>query len=223
MQYLGGKADVGKAIAQIIGKRRCPGALFVDMFCGSLNVIRHVPSKVPLAAGGLVESPRTAIDACGPLIVMWRVALTGWVPPKVVTAAEYAAIKATQDPHDPMTAFVLFGCSFGDPRTPHSVKPDSFYALIEECSPGPYLELFSRRRRTGWSVWGNEVESDVQLGTAEYVDDEWTERIKAAHPTRSGSHDEYGIAMRMVGHRHSKGELVALVNWLLVQGGPAHR
>jgi hypothetical protein len=55
----------------------------------------------------------------------------------------------------------------------------------------------------------------------EDVDDEWTERIKAAHPTRSGSHDEYRIAMRMVGHRHSKGELVALVNWLLVQGGAA--
>jgi hypothetical protein len=55
----------------------------------------------------------------------------------------------------------------------------------------------------------------------EDVDDEWTEQIKAAHPTRSGSHDEYGIAMRMVGHRHSKGELVALVNWLLVQGGAA--
>lgn len=49
----------------------------------------------------------------------------------------------------------------------------------------------------------------------EDVEDEWTSLIKAAHPTRSGSHDEYGIAMKMVGHRHSKGELVSLVNWLL--------
>lgn len=49
----------------------------------------------------------------------------------------------------------------------------------------------------------------------EDVNDEWTSQIKAAHPTRSGSHDEYGIAMKMVGHRHSKGELVSLVNWLL--------
>jgi len=39
---------------------------------------------------------------------------------------------------------------------------------------------------------------------------------KAAHPTRSGSHDEYGTAMQMVGHRHGKFELVALVHWLLV-------
>ena len=51
----------------------------------------------------------------------------------------------------------------------------------------------------------------------EDTDDEWTEAIKDAHPARSESHDEYGVAMRMVGHRHSKGELVALVNWLLVE------
>jgi hypothetical protein len=51
----------------------------------------------------------------------------------------------------------------------------------------------------------------------EDVKDEWSEAIHAAHPTRSESHDEYGIAMQMVGHRHSKGELVALVNWLLVR------
>jgi hypothetical protein len=50
----------------------------------------------------------------------------------------------------------------------------------------------------------------------EDVADEWSEAIKAAHPVRSGSHDEYGVAMKMVGHRHSKGELVSLVNWLLV-------
>jgi len=49
------------------------------------------------------------------------------------------------------------------------------------------------------------------------VKDEWTSRIDAAFPTRSGSHEAYAVAMRMVGTRHSKGELVALVNWLLVE------
>lgn len=113
MQYLGGKADVGRRIAQVCSERLTPGSTFVDMFCGALNVIRHVPSSVPLAAGGLVAGHRVAIDACGPLIVMWRAALAGWVPPKVVTANDYERIKQTQDPHDPLTAFVLFGCSFG--------------------------------------------------------------------------------------------------------------
>jgi N6-adenosine-specific RNA methylase IME4 len=47
------------------------------------------------------------------------------------------------------------------PRQEHSHKPEEQYAVIERCSPGPYLELFARRRRTGWSAWGNEVDSDV--------------------------------------------------------------
>jgi hypothetical protein len=51
----------------------------------------------------------------------------------------------------------------------------------------------------------------------EDVTDEWTEQIREAFPTRSGSHEHYAEAMRMVGHRHSKGELAALVNWLLVR------
>jgi hypothetical protein len=51
----------------------------------------------------------------------------------------------------------------------------------------------------------------------EDTSDEWSSAIKAAHPTQIDSHDEYAVAMRMVGHRHSKGELVALVTWLLVR------
>lgn len=43
------------------------------------------------------------------------------------------------------------------PRLGHSVKPDAFFDLVEECSPGPYLEMFSRRARLGWSTWGDEA------------------------------------------------------------------
>jgi N6-adenosine-specific RNA methylase IME4 len=39
----------------------------------------------------------------------------------------------------------------------HSRKPDEQYALIEACSPGPYLELFARGRRPGWAAWGNQA------------------------------------------------------------------
>lgn len=42
------------------------------------------------------------------------------------------------------------------PRAPHSVKPEAFYDLVETASPGPYLEMFSRRARLGWQAWGNE-------------------------------------------------------------------
>lgn len=46
---------------------------------------------------------------------------------------------------------------FLSPRLGHSVKPDWFYQLVEEKSPGPRLEMFSRRSRDGWDAWGNEV------------------------------------------------------------------
>ena len=32
-----------------------------------------------------------------------------------------------------------------------------FYEIVEQASPGPYLELFARRDRAGWTSWGNEV------------------------------------------------------------------
>ncbi len=43
----------------------------------------------------------------------------------------------------------------------HSRKPDELYPVIEACSPGPYLELFARYPRPGWSAWGNEAPPDV--------------------------------------------------------------
>ncbi len=52
------------------------------------------------------------------------------------------------------------------PRRRHSEKPDEFFGLVEQISPGPYLELFARRRRPGWDVWGNEVDSNLTLGGA---------------------------------------------------------
>jgi N6-adenosine-specific RNA methylase IME4 len=45
----------------------------------------------------------------------------------------------------------------------HSQKPEQFYDLVERASPGPYLEMFARRRRLGWDAWGNEVASDLVL------------------------------------------------------------
>lgn len=38
----------------------------------------------------------------------------------------------------------------------HSRKPDEQYELIQSCSPGPYLEMFARYPRRGWTVWGDE-------------------------------------------------------------------
>lgn len=49
----------------------------------------------------------------------------------------------------------------------HSRKPDEIYDVIEDCSPGPYLELFARFPRVGWAQWGNEdVEENCVYGVA---------------------------------------------------------
>lgn len=42
-------------------------------------------------------------------------------------------------------------------RLEHSRKPDQVHELIERYHPGPYLEVFARRSRQGWSSWGNEL------------------------------------------------------------------
>ncbi len=43
----------------------------------------------------------------------------------------------------------------------HSRKPDEQYDIIEACSPGPYLELFARYPRPGWTAWGDEASADT--------------------------------------------------------------
>ena len=43
-------------------------------------------------------------------------------------------------------------------RGAHSVKPEASYQLIERVTPGPYVELFARRRRQGWTCYGNQLE-----------------------------------------------------------------
>lgn len=48
----------------------------------------------------------------------------------------------------------------------HSKKPEFFQDLIESVSDGPRVELFARRAREGWDVWGNEVECTAELGSA---------------------------------------------------------
>lgn len=44
-----------------------------------------------------------------------------------------------------------------EPRREHSRKPDCVYERIERLVAGPYLELFARTTRPGWTAWGNET------------------------------------------------------------------
>lgn len=46
---------------------------------------------------------------------------------------------------------------FEEPRREHSRKPDSFFDMIEKITLGRRLEYFSREKRTGWEVFGNDI------------------------------------------------------------------
>jgi N6-adenosine-specific RNA methylase IME4 len=46
----------------------------------------------------------------------------------------------------------------GEPRREHSRKPDGVHERVERLVAGPYLELFARAPRAGWTAWGNETD-----------------------------------------------------------------
>ena len=48
-------------------------------------------------------------------------------------------------------------------RGRHSEKPLIARQMIEKCFDGIKLELFARTKIEGWDVWGNEVESSIEL------------------------------------------------------------
>src|SRR6202030_3050025 len=45
-------------------------------------------------------------------------------------------------------------------RKGHSAKPEEVRRMIEKTSPGAYLELFGRNLVEGWTVWGNQIDSN---------------------------------------------------------------
>ncbi len=44
----------------------------------------------------------------------------------------------------------------------HSRKPDEQDEIIESCSSEPYLELFARGTRPGWTYWGRQADEDYE-------------------------------------------------------------
>src|SRR5260370_21120377 len=50
----------------------------------------------------------------------------------------------------------------GTPNREHSRKPDEQYDIIEGCSPGPFVQLFARGTRKGWTTWGNQADDQYR-------------------------------------------------------------
>jgi N6-adenosine-specific RNA methylase IME4 len=51
----------------------------------------------------------------------------------------------------------------------HSRKPNEQYGIIESCSAGPYLELFARGRRDGWTSWGAQADEGYRPSWKTYA------------------------------------------------------
>jgi N6-adenosine-specific RNA methylase IME4 len=62
----------------------------------------------------------------------------------------------------------------------HSRKPDEQYELIETCSPGPFLELFARGARKGWTMWGDQADIGYRPTWKTYANHSAAGRIIAA-------------------------------------------
>ena len=45
-----------------------------------------------------------------------------------------------------------------EPRREHSRKPDVFFEMVTDITAGRRLEYFSREKREGWEVFGNDIE-----------------------------------------------------------------
>ena len=81
---------------------------------------------------------------------------------------------------------------FNAPVTEHSRKPAEQFAIIERVSPGPYLELFARRRPESnqpWAVWGDQVASDIRIPG--FAVPRYSERVEKAEamPQRTQADD----------------------------------
>jgi N6-adenosine-specific RNA methylase IME4 len=67
----------------------------------------------------------------------------------------------------------------GTRKREHSRKPDEQYDLIERCSSGPFLEMFARGVRKGWTTWGNQADDDYAPTWETYAHNSASDRIVA--------------------------------------------
>ena len=104
MQYFGGKARIAKPLAAYLNSQLKEGQPFVDLFCGSCNVISKIDSN----------RVRVANDLHYELIEMWKSVQKGCFNPIRISEEEYKAIKKDQNEDYPawLRGFVGFGLSF---------------------------------------------------------------------------------------------------------------
>ena len=102
MQYFGGKQRISKQLSEFLNEQLKEEQPFVDLFCGSCNVITKIDSN----------RLRIANDKHKYLINMWKALQNGWTPPDEIRREEYKLIRENKDDSPHLAGFVGFGCSF---------------------------------------------------------------------------------------------------------------
>ena len=60
------------------------------------------------------------------------------------------------------SCFLGAGRTLAGPAIGNANVAGQQYRIIENCSWGPFLELFGRGVREGWTVWGNQASDDYK-------------------------------------------------------------
>ena len=102
MRYFGGKQRISKPLSKFLNEQLKENQPFVDLFCGSCNVMINIEG----------DRLKIANDKHKYLIAMWNELQNGWLPPKNLSQEEYQYIKENKDEKPCLTGFVGFGCSF---------------------------------------------------------------------------------------------------------------
>jgi DNA adenine methylase len=101
MQYFGGKAKIAKDIARILNIYLEPRKLYLEPFCGGLNVTQYVNPR----------ANRVAMDLNLDLILLYKTIQQGWEMPDYVSEDRYNELKV--QPHfTAEKAFAGFACRF---------------------------------------------------------------------------------------------------------------
>ena len=85
MRYMGGKQRISKYISEILNQNLKENQTFVDLFCGSCNIISKIDDN----------RLRIANDKHYYLIEMWKALQNGWQMPDSISREEYYYIKNT--------------------------------------------------------------------------------------------------------------------------------
>ena len=101
MQYMGGKVRIAKYLVPVLQERLKDKETFVDLFCGSCNIISAI--KAP---------NRIANDLHKELIALHKAVQQGWVPPIFVSEDDHRQARHSKVIPDYLKAFIGFGCSF---------------------------------------------------------------------------------------------------------------